>query len=130
MTGLPPRVIIWVMRLLVVEDEPDLLRRLAKILRAEGYAVDTAADGAEGLRKALDHDYDAILLDAMLPVFLLGICFSRPWPRRRQRGGSGIGVRGSDLVVLDDPALAPVGGDQPDLAGGGRRPVGGCRRGR
>ena len=92
---MPPRVIIWVMRLLVVEDEPDLLRRLAKILRAEGYAVDTAADGAEGLRKALDHDYDAILLDAMLPVFLLGICFSRPWPRRRQRGGSGIGVRGS-----------------------------------
>lgn len=57
------------MRLLMVEDEADLLRRLAKTLRAEGYAVDTAADGEEGLRKALDHDYDAILLDAMLPVF-------------------------------------------------------------
>lgn len=56
------------MRLLVVEDESDLLRRLAKILRAEGYAVDTAADGGEGLHKALENDYDAILLDAMLPV--------------------------------------------------------------
>ena len=55
------------MRLLVVEDEADLLRRLAKILRAEGYAVDTAADGEDGLRKALEHDYDAILLDAMIP---------------------------------------------------------------
>jgi two-component system, OmpR family, response regulator len=57
------------MRLLIIEDEADLLRRLAKILRAEGYAVDTAGDGAEGLQKAQEHDYDAILLDAMLPVF-------------------------------------------------------------
>lgn len=57
------------MRLLIIEDEADLLRRLAKILRAEGYAVDTAADGEEGLHKALEHDYDVILLDAMLPVF-------------------------------------------------------------
>jgi two-component system OmpR family response regulator len=57
------------MRLLIVEDEADLLRRLAKVFRAEGYAVDTAADGEEGLRKAREHDYDALLLDAMLPVF-------------------------------------------------------------
>ena len=56
------------MRLLIIEDEADLLRRLAKILRAEGYAVDTATDGEAGLQKALEHDYDAILLDAMLPV--------------------------------------------------------------
>ncbi|RBP35637.1 two-component system OmpR family response regulator [Roseimicrobium gellanilyticum] len=55
------------MRLLIVEDEPDLLRRLAKILRVEGYAVDSAADGAEGLQKSMDNDYDVILLDAMLP---------------------------------------------------------------
>ena len=54
-------------RLLIVEDEADMLRSLAKILRGEAYAVDTAADGEEGLRKALEHDYDAILLDAMLP---------------------------------------------------------------
>lgn len=57
------------MRLLIIEDEADLVRRLAKVLRAEGYAVDTAGDGEEGLYKALEHDYDAILLDAMLPVF-------------------------------------------------------------
>jgi two-component system OmpR family response regulator len=55
------------MRLLIIEDEPDLLRRLTKTMRAQGYAVDTAADGEEGLRKALENDYDAILLDAMLP---------------------------------------------------------------
>ncbi|MDF9833431.1 two-component system OmpR family response regulator [Ereboglobus sp. PH5-5] len=57
------------MRLLIIEDEADMLRRLAKIMRAEGYAVDTAADGQEGLYKAQENDYDLILLDAMLPVF-------------------------------------------------------------
>ncbi|MBI5772728.1 MAG: response regulator transcription factor [Verrucomicrobia bacterium] len=55
------------MRILVVEDEPDLLRGLAKSLREEGYAVDTSADGEEGLYKAENWDYDAILLDVMLP---------------------------------------------------------------
>jgi two-component system, OmpR family, response regulator len=55
------------MRLLVVEDEPRLLRNLAKALREEGYAVDTAEDGDEGLYKAETYDYDAIVLDVMLP---------------------------------------------------------------
>lgn len=55
------------MRLLIVEDEADLLRSLAAALREEGYAVDTAADGEDGLYKAETTDYDAILLDVMLP---------------------------------------------------------------
>jgi two-component system, OmpR family, response regulator len=55
------------MRVLVVEDEADLLRVLAQALREEGYAVDEAATGSAGLRKALLWDYDAILLDVMLP---------------------------------------------------------------
>ena len=55
------------MRLLVVEDEPDLLNGLARALRRAGYAVDLAADGADGLYKAEGTDYDAIVLDVMLP---------------------------------------------------------------
>ena len=55
------------MRILIVEDEPDLLRSLAQALREEGYAVDTAADGEDGLFKAESYDYDAIVLDVMLP---------------------------------------------------------------
>jgi two-component system, OmpR family, response regulator len=55
------------MRLLVVEDEPDLLQSLAKVLREEGYAVDVAPDGEEGLYKAECYPYDAIVLDVMLP---------------------------------------------------------------
>lgn len=56
------------MRLLVVEDEPDLLQTIAKALREEGYAVDTAPDGEEGWFKASEGVYDAIVLDVMLPV--------------------------------------------------------------
>jgi two-component system OmpR family response regulator len=55
------------MRILIVEDEPDLLRSIAQALREEGYAVDTAADGADGLFNAGSYDYDAIVLDVMLP---------------------------------------------------------------
>lgn len=40
------------MKILVVEDEPDLLRVLSQALRESGYAVDEAADGEEGLFKA------------------------------------------------------------------------------
>ena len=55
------------MRILVIEDEPDLLSTLAKALREEGYAVDTAADGEEGSFKAESWEYDAVVLDVMLP---------------------------------------------------------------
>ena len=55
------------MRILIVEDEPDLLASLAQALREEGYAVDTAANGDDGLFNAEGTDYDAIVLDVMLP---------------------------------------------------------------
>jgi len=55
------------MRILIVEDEPDLLRALAQALREEGYAIDTATDGEDGLFKAESWEYDAIVLDVMLP---------------------------------------------------------------
>jgi two-component system OmpR family response regulator len=55
------------MRLLVIEDDPALQRTLAATLREENYAVDTASDGAEGLAKARQGTYDAIVLDVLLP---------------------------------------------------------------
>lgn len=57
------------MRLLVIEDDPLLRHSLSEGLREEQYAVDTAMDGVEGLAKARDADYDAIVLDGMLPGF-------------------------------------------------------------
>ncbi len=55
------------MRLLSVEDEPDLLASLSQALREDGYAVDTAVVGDDGLFKAQNTHYDAVLLDVMLP---------------------------------------------------------------
>lgn len=55
------------MRILVVEDEPDLLRTITQVLREDGFAVDQAADGEEGLYKARAWSYDAIVLDLLLP---------------------------------------------------------------
>ncbi len=54
-------------KLLLIEDEPGLLLTLGDRLRAEGYDVDTAADGDSGYRKALTEGYDALILDLMLP---------------------------------------------------------------
>jgi len=54
-------------RVLVVDDEPDLVRILEFGLKAAGYEVVTASDGQEGLKKAREVQPDIILLDLMLP---------------------------------------------------------------
>jgi two-component system OmpR family response regulator len=56
------------MKLLVVEDEPRLQRSLVQALKEEGYAVDSAGDGRDGLFKAESAEYDAVVLDIMLPL--------------------------------------------------------------
>jgi two-component system OmpR family response regulator len=55
------------MRILVVEDETKMAGLLRRGLTEEGYAVDIAATGADGLWSATENDYDAIVLDLMLP---------------------------------------------------------------
>jgi len=55
------------MRALVVEDEPRLATGLRNGLEAEGYAVDVALNGTDGLWFAREHGYDVVLLDVMLP---------------------------------------------------------------
>jgi DNA-binding response OmpR family regulator len=54
-------------RVLVVDDEPDLIRVLQFGLQAAGYTVECASDGQEGLKKARESRPDIILLDLMLP---------------------------------------------------------------
>jgi two-component system OmpR family response regulator len=55
------------MRLLLVEDERDLRRALARALTEEGFAVDESGDGEDGLFRAREIEYDAVILDLMLP---------------------------------------------------------------
>ena len=55
------------MRVLVVEDEPKMAGLLRRGLVEEGYAVDVAVDGLDGFGAAVSRDYDAVVLDVMLP---------------------------------------------------------------
>ncbi len=56
-----------VMRLLVVEDDPGMAALLVRGLRREGYAVDVVGNGEDALWSVLENDYDAVVLDAMIP---------------------------------------------------------------
>ena len=55
------------MRVLVVEDDAKLLESIRKGLKESGFGADGAADGRDGLRRILEDDYDAVILDLMLP---------------------------------------------------------------
>jgi DNA-binding response OmpR family regulator len=54
-------------RILVVDDEPRILRFVVRGLRAEGYEVDSADTGTDGLRKALQGRFDLVILDLLMP---------------------------------------------------------------
>jgi len=54
-------------RLLIVDDDKQIRELLAFDIAQSGYIVDTALDGEEGLKKALENNYDLILLDVMMP---------------------------------------------------------------
>ena len=70
------------MRILLVEDEIKMSRAIRRGLEREGYAVDAALDGNDGLHRATEWDYDAIVLDVMLPgLDGIEVC------RRLRRGG-------------------------------------------
>jgi two-component system OmpR family response regulator len=107
------------MRVLIVEDEPRLLRNLAQALREAAYAVDTAATGDDGLFKAESYDYDAIVLDIMLPVLDGWELLERLRRRKRTpvlmltaRDASKDRVRGLDTGA-DDYLVKPF--DLPEL---------------
>jgi len=75
------------MRILLVEDEQDAARMLAKGLREQSYAVDVSEDGLEGLEKAEINSYDLLVLDVMLPgINGMEVC------RRLRREGSRVPI--------------------------------------
>ena len=70
------------MRVLVVEDEPKMADLLRRSLIEDGYAVDTAADGSSGYQAASSRDYDAVVLDVMLPG-MSGFDLCAQWRRNQ-----------------------------------------------
>ena len=55
------------MRILLVEDDPRIARFVSQALREQAYAVDASADGEDALYKASVNDYDAVILDVLIP---------------------------------------------------------------
>ncbi|WP_456386522.1 response regulator [Desulfolithobacter sp.] len=55
------------MRILIVDDEPELLEQIRQALNRQQYTTDTAMDGEEALDRAFSDPYDLIILDVMLP---------------------------------------------------------------
>ncbi len=72
------------MRVLVVEDDPDLNRQLSEALKEAGYAVDVALDGEEGHYLGDTEPYDAVILDIGLPI-MDGISVLEKWRRDGRR---------------------------------------------
>jgi DNA-binding response OmpR family regulator len=60
-------VVFIAKRILIVEDDPSVLRATSFILEKEGYEVLTAVDGLGGLKKAKEENPDLLILDVMLP---------------------------------------------------------------
>jgi two-component system OmpR family response regulator len=68
------------MRILVVEDDPDISRQLVTALKDQGYVVDAAADGEEGHHLGDTEPYDAVVLDLGLPI-IDGVSVLEKWRR-------------------------------------------------
>jgi two-component system, OmpR family, response regulator len=102
------------MRLLIVEDDEKLVRALERGLEREGYGVEVARTGDEGLERAGEDDYDAVVLDLMLPG-LDGVTLCQTLRRRGHwvpvlmltaRGEVGDRIRGLDSGA-DDYLVKP-----------------------
>src|ERR671910_3877012 len=82
-------------RVLIVEDEALMARMLARVLREEGYAAETAEDGRSGFARAADESFDLLIVDWMLP----------------ERSGAQI-VRGLPAAEVGTPVLMLTARDQ------------------
>jgi two-component system, OmpR family, copper resistance phosphate regulon response regulator CusR len=95
-------IFLIAMRVLLVEDEPNAAYMLAKGLREQTYAVDVAADGEAAVFQAGTTDYDAVILDVMLPI-LDGVAACRAI----RESGSGVPIL---MVTARDAVDARIEG--------------------
>ena len=95
------------MRILVVDDDPEIIGLLKRGLAYEGYTVETAADGTEALAKARDREPDLVILDVMMP----GIDGMEVSKRLRQAGDAPILMLTAKGSVADIVAGLSSGAD-------------------
>jgi DNA-binding NtrC family response regulator len=89
--------------ILIIDDEPDILLVMSANLKKEGYAVDTAEDGLEALKKIDIRDYDAIIVDQNMPK-LTGMEFLE-----RLRANDHRGLSRADIPVILVTAYGTIG---------------------
>jgi DNA-binding response OmpR family regulator len=103
-------------RVLVVEDDPDIVELLDHYLSKDGWTVESAGEGQEGLRRALAHPYELVILDLQLPEMDgLSLCAElRRDPRTRERPIVMLTARGDEAdrivgleVGADDYVVKP-----------------------
>ena len=114
-------------KLLLIEDDSEISELLSTLLSQEGFSVNTAFDGARGEKLALENEYDAIILDIMLPekdglsvlrdirgqvstpILMLTAKGDELEQPRGVRGGEGAHLeRARGDGALQDPHLRPV----------------------
>lgn len=81
-------------KILIVEDDKFIAEMYARLLVKEGYSVDFAVNGVEGIKMAKDGDYDLVLLDIMMPE-VTGIDVLK-----ELRGDDGLGIPNTKIVIL------------------------------
>ncbi len=91
------------MRVLIIEDDPDIAGNLCDFLEKRGHAADLARDGITGLHQAVSQDFDAIVLDLGLPG-MDGLCLCRKLRREARRDVPILILTARD--VLDDKLAA------------------------
>jgi two-component system chemotaxis response regulator CheY len=92
------------LRVLVADDEPLIRALVAIAFEAEGYDVDTAADGAEALAKACQQPPQAIVLDLMMPV-MDGWDFLEAWQCQPASQAVPVVVMSAGYVQKEQPPL-------------------------
>jgi CheY-like chemotaxis protein len=92
------------LRVLVAEDEPLIRALVTMAFEAEGYEVDTAADGAEALAKACEQPPQAIVLDLMMPV-MNGWDFLEAWQREPRSRAVPVVVISAGYYQQEQPPL-------------------------
>jgi CheY-like chemotaxis protein len=88
------------LRILIIEDEPQILDTLREILLRQGHRVDTAADGMLGLEMTSKHDYNVILSDFRMPS-LDGLGLYQALQRKQPRMTERLGFITGDTLAAD-----------------------------
>ena len=118
------------MRILVIEDQPEILQNIADYLEMQGYLVDCAYDGLGGLHLAITQSFDLIILDLMLPG-MDGITLCQKLRRDAQLSTPVIMLTARDSVD-DKLTVFPAGAARPGRSGAaqGTRRSAECAAGR